>query len=238
MHGKLWLLIVTKGGRKVAVVTVDFDGTLYQGNSFKIMFKIAKKKFTLKQWLVVIAGLIQAIFIGVFKGKDAFRHQFFIAFAKSFKGKTEQEMALFFQELVSIGKKDVHEDLVEKIREHQQQGDTIILLSGALRPFLEMFVQEVKLDVHIISTSLLYDQNGVCTGEIGQIINGASKVEKVKDWLQAYSRKEDDALKIWAYADSESDIPLFELATYPVVVNPDEAMLAIAKKREWPVFSS
>ncbi|HLR67784.1 MAG TPA: HAD family hydrolase, partial [Virgibacillus sp.] len=104
----------------MAVVTVDFDGTLYKGNSFNAMFKLAKKEFTVKEWLVVFAGLIKASVLGLFKGKNEFRKQFFMAFAKSFKGKTEKEMNDFFQKLVNIGKVDINEELVSKIREHQQ----------------------------------------------------------------------------------------------------------------------
>ena len=223
----------------MAVVTVDFDGTLYKGNSFNAMFKLAKKEFTVKEWLVVFAGLIKASVLGLFKGKNEFRKQFFMAFAKSFKGKTEKEMNDFFQKLVNIGKVDINEELVSKIREHQQKGHEVIILSGALRPFLHAFIQEVNLDVPVISSQILYDENGVCTGEVSEFVNGEEKVKKIKDWLSetAKDEKESQVKKdIWAYADSESDLPLFQFATYPIVVNPDKKMQLVAEKNGWPVF--
>ncbi len=37
-----WKQINQCRGVHVRVITVDFDGTLYQGNSFKVMFDVAK----------------------------------------------------------------------------------------------------------------------------------------------------------------------------------------------------
>ncbi|SEP84852.1 HAD-superfamily subfamily IB hydrolase, TIGR01490 [Virgibacillus subterraneus] len=221
----------------MAVVTVDFDGTLFQGNSFKVMFQAAQKDFNIKQWAVVGAGVIKAAVNGILKGKNAFRISFFKAFAKSFKGKSETEMDEFFRKLVDIGREDIHQGLVKKIQEHQEQGDEIIVLSGALHPFLKAFTREVNLQVHIISTELQYDQNGICTGEIGIVINGDEKVNKVRKWINDENNIT-GSVEVWAYADSLSDFPLFQFANHPIVVNPDEAMKKLAEKYNWPIFKS
>ncbi|WP_226035114.1 HAD family hydrolase [Aquibacillus saliphilus] len=222
----------------MAVVTVDFDGTLYQGNSFKVMFQIGKKRFTMKEWGVLFVGLIKSLGLGLVKGKNAFKHQFFKAFAKTFKGKTSTELDVFFQDLVNIGKKDVHQDLLLQIQKHQENGDTVIMVSGALHPFLEAFTKELQLDVHVISTELLFDQDSLCTGEIGVIINGEEKVTKVQQWVEQEKSLSDQPMEIWAYADSESDIPLLNYVNYPIVVNPDHEMKVIADRNKWPIFAS
>src|SRR5699024_1071127 len=119
-------------------------------------------------------------------------------------------------------------------------GDTVIILSGALLPFLQAFTKEMGLDVAIISTELKFDQNGVCTGKIGPIVNGNEKVKRVESWLKQHGYSTDanvDNPKVWAYADSESDIPLFQFATHPIVVNPDEPMKKIAEENEWPIWA-
>ena len=38
-----------------------------------------------------------------------------------------------------------------------------------------------------------------------------------------------------AYADSSSDLPLFEAVGFPVAVNPETRLAAIARKRGWLV---
>lgn len=223
----------------MAVVTVDFDGTLYKGNSFNAMFQLAKKEFGIKEWSIVMSGLMKAALLGTVKGKNEFRKQFFLAFAKSFKGKTKSEMDHFFHELVQIGKEDINEELVDKISEHLQKGHDVIIVSGALEPFLQAFIREVNLDVPVLSSQILYNKEGVCTGEVSEFVNGEVKVKKIKDWMSEAGEQEGNYQNnraVWAYADSESDLPLFQYATYPIVVNPDKEMRAVAEKNGWPVF--
>lgn len=223
----------------MAVITVDFDGTLFRGDSFRIMWRVAQKEFSRKQWAVVAAGLTKAGTLGLAKGKNAFKVQFFRAFAKGFKGKDKQELNRFFTRLFNVGKREVNWEMVQKIRMHQKSGDEVIVLSGALTPFLQIFIQEIGLDVHIISTELLYDENGVCTG-VGTVVNGQQKVKSVQTWVQNAIRagriSGETAKDVWAYADSKSDIPLFEFANYPVVVNPNDTMKEIAGRNNWPVL--
>lgn len=219
----------------MALVTVDFDGTLYKGDSFTTMFKMAKREFKLKEWSVVVGGLIKAIYLGIVKGKQTFRKQFFLSFARLFKGKTKAEMDDFFRKLVEFGKDDIHFELVNTIREHLKQGDDVIVLSGALKPFLEAFIQKIELDVPVIGSEILYNDEAICTGEVEEFINGEFKVEKVKQWMNETNHS--DERIVWAYADSESDLPLFDFATHPVVVNPDQKMKDVADKNGWPVFN-
>jgi HAD superfamily hydrolase (TIGR01490 family) len=221
----------------LAIVTVDFDGTLYQGNSFKAMFEIGKKRFTAKEWFMVASGLVRATAVGLTEGKLRFQHEFFKAFARTFESQTSAELDLFFQELVELGKEEVHQELVYKIREHQRKGDTIIVLSGALQPFLKAFTTYLDLDVKIISTELLFDQAGHCTGEIGEIVNGDVKVQRLKAWIEEQPNLNLVSHEIWAYADSESDIPLLNYVTHPMVVNPKTDMLKIAEQNNWPIFA-
>ncbi|WP_088034238.1 HAD family hydrolase [Evansella clarkii] len=226
----------------MAIVTVDFDGTLFQGNSFNVMFQAGRKQFKLRDWGIVSAGLAKSAVLGAVKGKEALRHEFFKSFARTFKGKTNEELDIFFQELVDHGKKEVHHDLINTIRMHQENGDTVIVLSGALLPFLKAFTNEVKLDVHVISTELLFDEKGRCTGQIGEIVNGDVKVRKVQEWLDQLSKESlpsnGKESEIWAYADSASDIPLLQYVQYPVVVNPKDEMKKIAEENEWKIFAS
>jgi hypothetical protein len=45
----------------MSIITVDFDGTLYQYNSVITTLKVGKTMFTLKQWLCVIKDIVKGI---------------------------------------------------------------------------------------------------------------------------------------------------------------------------------
>ncbi|WP_188207713.1 HAD family hydrolase [Alkalibacillus aidingensis] len=220
----------------MAVVTVDFDGTLYQGNSFKVMFQVARKEYGIKEWIVVGSGLLRSMFVGVFKGKEAFKHQFFHSFVRSFKGKSQEELASFFGELAREDLGRVNRPLVEKIKQHQSYGDDVVVLSGALMPFLKAFVKEIELEnVETIGTQLVFDEDGICPGKMGRIVNGEEKVNQLHKWLKQHY-KEQATETLYAYADSESDAPLLDLVDHPIVVNPGERMQKLATQKSWPVF--
>ncbi|MEN1968498.1 HAD family hydrolase [Lentibacillus sp. N15] len=223
----------------MAVITVDFDGTLFTGDSFKVMVKVAMKEFTTEQWKTTFKGIGKAVTVGLSKGKDTFKLQFFRAFAGGFRGESKQALNDFFQKLVKVGKHKINQELVTTVKNHQQNGDAVIVVSGAFTPFLEVFTREIGLDVPIISTQLLFDDQDICT-DVGTVINGQEKVKKVQAWLE--KAKQDGTITaeaaedIWAYADSKSDIPLFEFANRPVIVNPNGTMKEIAAKKNWPVM--
>lgn len=221
--------------KNLQLVTVDFDGTLFQGDSFKLMFKAGKKEFGISEWLTIITGSLYAIILGIFKGKNALRIHFFKTFAKTFKGKTEAQLTSFFQHLIKEGEADINQDLVAKIREHQANGNHVMILSGALLPFLKALTAKMKLDVTIVGSELIYNEKGFCTGEIGVMINGDEKVQSVKNWFEE-NKLSSENTKVWAYADSESDIPLLHFVDYPIIVNPKENMKAVAKENNWPIF--
>lgn len=123
--------------------------------------------------------------------------------------------------LIETGYRGINHDLVSRLTEHLENGDRIVILSGALQPFLEIFVQQLDIQADAIGTSLCYDEKGTCTGKIGKLNRGIEKVNRLKHWI---SENNAEGEIVWAYADSESDIPLLEFADKAVVVRPSNAL--------------
>lgn len=217
------------------LITVDFDGTLFEEDSFTLMFKTRSKDFGLREWGFILFGTVQSILIGIFKGKQALRSHFFKVFAKTFKGKNRNDLEVFFQQLITEKQHRINKRLVEKIQEHIKNGNQVIILSGALKPFLEALIRNLQLNVTIIGTDLFFDETGTCTGETGTLVNGEEKVQAVKEWIEKH-QKDNKIMQVWAYADSESDIPLLEYVEKPIIVNPKGNMREIAKQNQWPIF--
>lgn len=217
----------------MSIITVDFDGTLYQHNSVTSMLKGGRKLFTSKQEVSIVLDFIK----GSLKRKEENGGDLRIVLLKSFfrqmKGKSSEEMDIFFESTLDMSPKSVNYNLVSRIKEHLKNGDRVIIISGALNPILELLIKKLNIQAYVMGTPLCYDENGLCTGEIGDVNRGADKVNKLKLWLE-----NNDAGKepIWAYADSKADIPLLEFADKAVVVNPKNAMKKIAELNGWEIF--
>ncbi|OEG00126.1 hypothetical protein BHF71_06270 [Vulcanibacillus modesticaldus] len=217
------------------IIAVDFDGTLYEGNSMKGTVKATKENFTLKDWWTISKGVLKGAIVAFHKGKNGFKIEFFKAFAMTFKGKHQNEIAEYFNALAEESVLEINQQLLKKIKEYINNGDKVIILSASLQPFLQTLVARLGLDLAAIGSKLVFDERGICTGEIGMINQGENKVNQLRKWIteNGYENQE-----LWAYADSESDIPLFEYVQHPVVVNPSNEMKDIAKKRGWELFKS
>ena len=63
------------------------------------------------------------------------------------------------------------------------------------------------------------------------------KIVRVDAWLAAQGRKLGDFPTSSFYSDSRNDLPLLELVTRPVAVDPDEKLAAEAGRRGWSVIS-
>ena len=46
-----------------------------------------------------------------------------------------------------------------------------------------------------------------------------------------------DFSRSWFYSDSRNDLPLLELVTDPVAVDPDDTLRTVATSRGWPVIT-
>ena len=63
------------------------------------------------------------------------------------------------------------------------------------------------------------------------------KVTRVQQWLAGMNKSLADFDKSFFYSDSLNDLPLLELVTHPVAVNPDATLRAHAEARGWPIIS-
>ncbi len=217
----------------MSIVTVDFDGTLYQHNSAMAMLKAGKTVFTLKQRFTIVMSFLICAVNRTRGSKEDLRVILFKSFFYQMKGKSTDEIHDFFLSIANVGCQGVNYDLVSRINKHLEDGDRVIILSGALQPFLEIFIQQLDIRADAIGTSILYNEKGICTGEIGRIIHGEDKVNRLKLWIKENGAGEQ---LIWAYADSESDIPLLEFADIAIVVRPKKAMKKIAEAKEWEII--
>lgn len=219
----------------MSIITVDFDGTLYQHNSVMTTLKVGKTMFTPKQWFYVVKDVVKGIANKATGEKTDFQVLFLGSFFLQMKGKSMEELHNFFMSLIETGQQGINYDLVSRLVEHSGNGDRIVILSGALQPFLEVFVQQLDIRADVIGTSLFYDEKGTCTGKMGKINHGIEKVNRLKLWI---SENNAEGERVWAYADSESDIPLLEFADRAIVVRPSNALKKIAELKGWETFTS
>jgi HAD superfamily phosphoserine phosphatase-like hydrolase len=119
---------------------------------------------------------------------------------------------------------------LRRVREHRALGHRTILITGAL----DFAVEGLRpLFDEIVAAKLTVRPNGTYSGNLAQVPpTGETRAEILADYCASEGLRLEDSV---AYADSTSDLPMLEAVGFPVAVNPETRLAAIARKRGWLV---
>jgi len=119
---------------------------------------------------------------------------------------------------------------IRRVREHRRLGHRTLLITGALdfaiAPLRPLFDDVVcaRLDTR---------PDGTYRGELTDVPpTGEARATLLAEYAEAHGF---DLAEGVAYADSTSDLPMLEAVGFPVAVNPETRLSALARKRGWLV---
>ncbi len=122
------------------------------------------------------------------------------------------------------------------VKDHFDRGDLCAIVSATNSLVTDPIAREFGVE-HLIATEP-EKRAGRFTGKVdGTPCFRAGKIERLEQWLGAMGKRSGDFGERWCYSDSHNDVPLLELATHPVAVDPDDRLAAEARRRSWPVIS-
>jgi HAD superfamily hydrolase (TIGR01490 family) len=119
---------------------------------------------------------------------------------------------------------------LRRVREHRALGHRTILITGALNFAVEGLR---PLFDEIVAAEMSVKPDGTYSGNLSKVPpTGETRAQILADYCAAENLRLDESI---AYADSTSDLPLLECVGFPVAVNPETRLAAIARKRGWLV---
>jgi alcohol-forming fatty acyl-CoA reductase len=119
---------------------------------------------------------------------------------------------------------------IRRVREHRALGHRTLLITGAL----DFVIEPLRpLFDDVICASLGTTPAGTYDGRMVEVPpTGEARHQAIADYAGAHGL---DLREAVAYADSSSDLPMLEVVGFPVAVNPEPKLAAIARKRGWLV---
>jgi HAD superfamily hydrolase (TIGR01490 family) len=118
---------------------------------------------------------------------------------------------------------------IARVREHRAAGHRTILITGAL----DLVVEPLRPLFDEIVCARLGESGGTFTGRLEQLPPiGEARALVLADFAEAEGLRLEESM---AYADSASDLPMLEAVGFPVAVNPEGKLAAIARRRGWLV---
>ncbi|MGH9259559.1 MAG: HAD-IB family phosphatase, partial [Acidimicrobiales bacterium] len=119
---------------------------------------------------------------------------------------------------------------IRRVREHRRLGHRTVLITGALDfaigPLRPLFDD-------VVCAKLATRPDGTYRGELTDVPpTGEARASVLAEYAAANGF---DLAEGVAYADSTSDLPMLEAVGFPVAVNPETRLAALARKRGWLV---
>lgn len=224
-----------ENGDSMRVAIFDFDGTLYEGETFQLMMDHFKHHPTYKYRYGAFFRKILPRFLG-YKLKiypeGRMKEKSMQLYLAGLGKLSRAELNLFFSELADKARAGFNEKVVDEVKQHHSQGVYTMLVSGAYTPFLSAVTDDLPFD-SIIGTDIPFKNDRVDTSQHPHHVQGERKNKQIH---AALANKQIDWNNSFAYGDSYSDLSVLELVGHPVAVDPDSQLESIAKEREWTIF--
>jgi HAD superfamily hydrolase (TIGR01490 family) len=122
------------------------------------------------------------------------------------------------------------------VQRHLDAGDLCALVTATNSFVTGPICREFGIP-HLIATIPAHE-NGHFTGAPrGMPAFKAGKIERMNAWLEEMGLWWGAFESSTFYSDSHNDLPLLELVTHPIAVDPDATLRAHAARQGWPIMS-
>jgi phosphatidylglycerophosphatase C len=194
-------------GRRPGVAAFDFDGTL-------------SARDTLVPFLRRVSGtprVLAAAARALPQGRDRDAYKLALI-GHLFRGEPADRLASQGEAYVPSLEAVLRPEMLDRLRWHQTEGHTTVLVSASLGAYLRPLAERLGLDA-TLAVELVVGADGLLTGEVvgGLNTRGREKVSRLRAWL-AERHGPDAEVELWAYGDSSGDEQLLALADHPTWV--------------------
>jgi HAD superfamily hydrolase (TIGR01490 family) len=224
-----WETAVATSSRSAAFF--DLDRTLISGSS-AFSFGIAAWRADLMPTRRLLRDAVAALSFRFSGSTDEKAVQVRARILDAVRGNRQSDLVALNVDIIPKLMLKVRPEARELLDLHRRAGRNTYIVSASPQELVEPLAAAIGKTGGIGTVSAV-DDTGVYTGELaGPFVYGPGKVtamREISEW-EGY-----DLNMSYAYSDSASDLPMLEAVGFPVAVNPETRLAAIARKRGWLV---
>jgi HAD superfamily hydrolase (TIGR01490 family) len=207
----------------------DIDGTLVRGSSERLFWRYlaARGRQGPRQILAYLLFLVRYLPTG---GVHTLRKN------KAYLcGLSSADVGALAAEFVATRLvKRLYDPAVQRLRQHAQRGDTVVLLSGTLDPIARALAD--RLGVRHVCATVCSERDGYYLPQPPETHPfGAAKLTLARQLAAQLGAELKHAS---AYGDSHQDLFLLHAVREAVVVSPDARLLDVALTYDWEVIAA
>ena len=213
----------------MALALFDLDDTLLNGDSATLWFHFMVTKGVASQAMLAKEEQMMAYY---YAGQlDMAEYMAFTL--QPLAGRSVHEVMTWVQEFVNstISQRFFTEGLAS-IAKHRAQGDRIVIVSASGEHIVKPIA--ALLGVTDVLAIELEEKAGIYTGETKGVLSfREGKVSRLKSWIE---QEHETLVGSCGYSDSINDQPMLTLVEQANVINPADALLALAQKQGWSIL--
>jgi phosphatidylglycerophosphatase C len=194
-----------------SLVVFDLDGTLTRRDTYLLyLFGYLMRHPWCVFRLLHLPWIVGMFYLGILDHTQL-KERFLGAFLRGTRRAVLQQWTtIFIDKLISCS---MRREALAMLEKHRQNGDLLVLLSASLDIYVEALGDRLCVD-HVICTRAHWEGDSLSGGLLGLNCYGEEKVHRLQELRKRY-----EDMKLIAYADHHSDIPLLRLADAGILVN-------------------
>lgn len=207
-----------------ALAIFDFCDTLFNGQSVSCFIDFLESRLPFYE---KIACKIKKK-LNTIPSSDSKRYKEYLL--GSYRHVTEEEFERLSVEFFdNVVLKKLHQPVLDKLLEHKNNGDIVVVASGGFENYLKHFKGKFNVD-YLFCTKLKFEKKRFTGFVDGNECLGVEKARQVKSFFRPFNI---DWARSSVYSDHENDLPLFELAGRKVLV---QTSRSLDWKRDLSIF--
>jgi HAD superfamily hydrolase (TIGR01490 family) len=212
-----------------AAVFSDVDGTLVNGSLPRMVLSIGRELGMYSQ--LQVAELVALTMGAKLLNGAAQRYAQRRVYARSAGGYHEADVERLIEQLVPAALQRLKAPVIGQLRQHQQAGRPLVLLSAGFHEAIAQF--GIALGGRGEGTRMQRENGRYLSVLDGPVCQGHGKAARAQAIIAEMGF---DPTASYAYGDTASDIPFLELFGHPCAVDPDAKLAAVARERGWPIL--
>ena len=224
---------------KTKIAVIDFDGTLFNGESMPFIWKrYGELGYSKTRQMRALFKIIVVKFFAkrkIFKKvtTEVYKESATNYLLKMFKGFTKKDMEKFFNEIYDSIEEKFNEYVVKRIYDLKNDNYEVILISGSYNMLMELVAKKLDID-YSVGTQLNFLDNGNL--DVKTRLNIIKKELKVEELYKVFPKEVIDYDKSYSFSDSIADLPILETTNKKEAINPDGKLRKIALDNNWIIY--
>jgi HAD superfamily hydrolase (TIGR01490 family) len=215
-----------------AAAFFDLDKTLMAGSSGMVFARVANRHGLVPRGQLAKWGLDHLRY-RVRGASDEQTNSILEVAKEVFADVPEDEITRMGPELLAGILPRIYPRMLDEVHRHQDEGRATFIVSAAGNDLVKTLAAVLGMEGGI-GTRWEVGPDDAFTGRMdGPFVYGEGKVEAMRRFADEH---EIDLATSYAYSDSASDLPMLRCVGNAVVVNPDQALLEVAKAEGWRVM--